>query len=75
MVAGDIEPYGAGVSLAEEERKPLFVGDVLDLGDDDASSFLVQCLVGPLGVDLGEFASNTIVLAYPQGLHHSHLRL
>ena len=57
-----------GENLAEDCRQELVVSDVLDLGSDYLSAFLIEGLLVPVWVDRLEQGGNPVVLPDQDGV-------
>ena len=60
---------------SQHPRQELVVGDVLDLGGDDAPGLLEHRVAGPLGVELGKGRGDPVVLPHEEGVHHRQARV
>ena len=72
-VGGQLQVLGQ--VLAEDGREELAVGDVLQLGGDDASRLLEQRLVVPQDVQVTQFLHQTVVLPVHQRVQHRQRRV
>lgn len=61
------------VVCSQDDRKPLVVVDVLELGDQYSPCFLVQSFVVPVRVDVRQDGSDTVVLSEEDDLQNGQL--
>ena len=59
----------------DDARHELVVGDVLDLGSDDAPRLLEHTVRAPVRVDTSQLLSDRIVLAHHDGVHGGQARV
>ena len=55
---------------SEDERKPLFVDDVLVLRDDDSPRFLEDILLSPMPIQSLKSSGYPIMFSHPNCVHH-----
>ena len=55
---------------AHHDGQPFVVGNVLHLADEDAARFLVQPLVVPVRIEVGQLFGQAVVLAHEDGVRH-----
>lgn len=58
------------VVSAEHQRKPLVVGHVLILSDDNLPGLLVKPLVVPVGVEVGQLLCKSVMFSHPDSVKH-----
>ena len=63
------------VVSAEHQRKPLVVGHVLILSDDNLPGLLVKPLVVPVRVEVGQLGGQPVVFPHPDSVEYSQARL
>ena len=59
----------------DDARHELVVGDVLDLGSDDAPRLLEHTVRAPVRVDTSQLRSDRVVLAHHDGVHGGQSRM
>jgi len=57
-------------SLADDQWNELIVDDMLELGDDNAFRLLVEDLIVPGWVQLGQHTSHAVVFSHPDVVEH-----
>lgn len=76
VAVGDGEDVQLGHEVrAEHQGQPLVVGHVLILRDDNLPGLLVEPLVVPVGVEVGQLLGQSVVLPHPDSVEHSQARL